>query len=273
MLEVFKYINHNNEELEFGNHRLFVNENDLRDFSWDVTSKNNRISGFSKGIVKKTIPVVIKCDSEQEGIEIRNKLFETLEKDVLSAKHGKIVIGDYYMKCFVVGSTKSSYLFSNNYMVVGLKITTDFPFWIKETAFTFGGTSENPGTNLDFNRDAPWDYSSNILTNSLNNTSFIESEFKMVIYGQCSSPCVTIGGHDYEVDVEVGQGEYLTIDSSDKKIFLTSSTGQTTNCFNLRNKDSYIFKKIPSGSSNVAVNGDFVFDVILFDERSEPKWI
>lgn len=223
--------------------------------------------------MKKTIPVVIKCDSEKEGIEIRNQLFETLEKDVLATKHGKIVIGDYYMKCFAIASTKSSYLMNDNYMVVNLKITTDFPYWIKETTMTFGIMGQNVGTNLDFKRDAPWDYTSNLLGNSLNNTSFVETDFRLTIHGICNKPCVTIGGHEYSVNVLLQEGEYLTIDSVEKTIVLTRADGTTENCFKHRNKDSYVFKKIPSGMSNVATSGSFIFDIVLLEERSEPKWI
>ena len=68
------------------------------------------------------------------------------------------------------------------------------------------------------------------------------------------------------------EGEYLTIDSTTKKIFLTKNDGTIINQFNNRNRDSYIFEKIPAGSNVVTWNGDFAFDVILLEERSEPKW-
>ena len=108
MLEKFQYTNSVNETLEFGKGCLFVNKNDLRDFAWKITSKNDRISGFKKGIVKKTVPVILKCSSESEGIELRNKMFEVFEKDVLANKHGKIQIGDYYLRCFITGSKNYS---------------------------------------------------------------------------------------------------------------------------------------------------------------------
>ena len=104
MLEKFKYINHLGETLEFGKSPLFVNENDLRDFSWDVTKKNNKISGFSKGIVSKTIPIILKAETKDEAKRMKNRLFEVFEKDVLAEKYGRIVVGDYYLKCYVVDS-------------------------------------------------------------------------------------------------------------------------------------------------------------------------
>ena len=68
MLEKITYINHLNEVVEFGNGEIFANYNDLRNYDWSVISKNNKISGFKKGIVKKTLPIKIKAKTEEEGI-------------------------------------------------------------------------------------------------------------------------------------------------------------------------------------------------------------
>lgn len=272
MIEQVKYINHRNEVLEFGKENLFVNESDLHDFAWSVNSKNNRISGFTKGIVSKTIPVVLQCTSPEEGLELRNKLFEVFEKDVLTLKHGRLIIGDYYLKCYITESKKSDYMYHKGLVRLTLKLTTDFPYWIKETTSTFGYAEIIEGKNLDFNNDFPYDYRSNLIDKRLNNTGFIESNFRIVVYGACKNPCITIAGHNYEVNVSIETNEYLCIDSVGKTIMLTHTDGTIENCFSKRNRDSYIFQKIPSGTSNVSTNADFKFDVVLLEERSEPKW-
>lgn len=272
MIEQLKYTNHRNETLVFGKGKLFVNENDLRNFAWSITSKNDRISGFKKGIVSKTIPIILMCDSADEGLELRNKLFEVFEKDVLAVKHGKIIIGDYYLKCFVTESKKTEYQIHNGYMKLSIKVSTDFPYWIKETTETFNYGAGSAGTNLDFNRDFPSDYTSNLIGKQLNNTDFVPSNFRINVYGACENPKVTIAGHDYEVNVTIEANEYLTIDSISKTVVLTHADGTKENCFKNRNKESYIFEKLPVGISNVSANGDFKFDVTLLEERSEPKW-
>lgn len=273
MLEKLKYINHINETLSFGEGKLFVNENDLHDFAWDVSSKNDRISGFKKGIVSKSIPIILKVDTVEEGVKLRNQLFEVCEKDVLAVKHGKIIIGDYYLKCFVTESKKTEYLINKGYMQISLKIQTDFPYWVKETATQFNyGNGGTAGRNMDYNRDFPSDYTSNLLGTSLHNTSFVASNFVLQIHGACESPCVTINGHDYQVNASVAKNEILTIDSTNKTIILTRKDGTTENLFHERYRNSYIFEKIPSGRLNVASSSDFKFEVILLEERSEPKW-
>lgn len=273
MLEQFKYINHMNESLDFGKGHIFVNENDLRDFSWEITSKNDRISGFKRGIVSKTIPIIIKCETAEEGYKLRNQLFEVCEKDVLAVKHGKIIIGDYFMKCFLVESKKSEYLVHGSYVRVTAKISTDFPYWCKEKATMFNLGDGSVGKNLDFKRDFPVDFTSNLLGKTLNNANLAATNFRLNIYGACVNPKLTIGGHEYSVNVTVEANEILTIDSQNKTIVLTHADGKTDNCFNNRNRASYVFEKIPPGTLNVSANANYMFEVVLLEERSEPKWI
>ncbi len=261
-----------NEEISFGQNGIYVNKNDLHDFAWNYTSKNNRISEFSKGIVKKTIPVVISCKTEAEGNKIKNRLYEIAEKDVLKKQYGRIIIGDYYLKCYITGSKKTEYLIGKNYMKASLTIVSDIPSWYKETTTVFGYGKGQVGTNLDFNNDFPMDYTSNLLGKSLNNTGFIETDFRMTIYGACENPEVVIAGHPYQVNVSISDNEYLTIDSVEKTIILTHIDGTEENCFNLRNRENYVFQKIPSGMNGVS-SGHFKFDVTLLEERGEPKWI
>ena len=273
MLERFDYINSFNETLEFGKDRLFVNENDLRDFAWNITSKNDRISGFKKGIVSKTIPVILKCDSEAEGIDLRNRLFEVFEKDVLTNKHGKIYIGDYYLRCFITGSKKSNYLIHKGYMVVSLTVRTDLPEWVKETRSYHSFQTGDVSDFLDYSYDFPYDYKKQTINANVINESFASSNFVLRIIGKIANPTLYIGGHKIAVNVIVNENEYLTIDSMNKTIVLTEEDGNEVNCFNDRCRDSYVFEKIPAGASEVMTVGEpFDFELTLFEERSEPKW-
>lgn len=272
MLKDVLYINHINEKIELDKNGIIILDNDLWDFAWKITSKNDRISSFKKGVVSKPIVIAIKCDTEADGIRQRNRFFEIPEKDVLANKHGKLIIGDYYLRCFVTESSKTEYIEGSNYVRIKLKVSTDFPYWIKETTETFNYGAGSAGTNLDFNRDFPSDYTSNLIGKQLNNTSFVPTNFRIDIYGACENPKVTIAGHDYEVNVTIEANEYLTIDSISKTIVLTHTDGTKENCFKLRNKESYIFEKLPVGISNVSANGDFKFNVTLLEERGEPKW-
>lgn len=273
MLEKITYKNHINESLDFGTSPLFVNANDLRDFAWEITSKNDRISTFQKGIVSKTMPIIVMCNSEEEGVALRNKIFEVLEKDVLAQQHGRLYIGNYYLKCYITGSKKADYLTNKNYMRVDLTVQTDHPEWVKETTTSFSQFADETAEYLDFPFGYSFDYANELLNGVIKNTSFVASNFRLTIYGQVSNPTLYISGHEYSVDVDVEAGEYLTIDSVDKTIILTKVDGEQVNCFNKRSRDSYIFEKIPAGENTYSSpNESIYFDITIFDERSEPKW-
>lgn len=276
MLEQLIYKNHVNEVIEFGKYGIFIDTNDLHDYEWDVTTKNNRVASLGYKVAKRKLPIVIMCETEAEGIAARNKLMEVTEKDVLALQHGRIIIGDYYFRCFVTKSQKKKYQPSKRYMEATLTLTSDFPFWVKETTVMFKNSGMDgeaaDSAYLDFSYDYPHDYYASIENTDINNTGFVGTNFKMVIYGPAVNPMITIGGHVYQVNCTVPDNAYLTIDSTSKKIFLTENDGTVTNKFNDRNRDSYVFEKISAGRNPVAWSGDFAFDIILMEERSEPIW-
>lgn len=274
MLEQLIYKNHLNEIFEFGADGIFVNESDLHDYEWDVTTKNNRISAFSYKVRNLSLPVIIICETAEQGIAARNKLFEIVEKDVLAKEHGQIILGGYYFRCFVTKSKKKRYLTSNRYMELTLTLSSDYPVWVKETTHNFSvqSSDEETAAFLDYPIAYPFDYYSNRGSTELNNTSVAKANFRMIIYGACVNPVVYIAGHAYCVNCTVAANEYIQIDSTTKTIKLIANNGTETNVFNLRSRDSYIFEEIPAGIVNVSWDGSFAFDVILLEERSEPKW-
>ena len=138
MLEKLKYKNHVNEVFDFGKNGIFVDTNDLHDYEWTVTNKGNRIAALDRSVSKRNLPITIICETEEKGLAARNKLLEVTEKDVLALQHGRIIIGDYYFRCFVTKSKKSEYLTSKRLMKLTLTLTSDFPYWVKETISSFG---------------------------------------------------------------------------------------------------------------------------------------
>lgn len=274
MLEQLKYQNHRGEVIEFGKYGVYVNTSELHDYSWNVTKKNDRISSLDYTVTTRKLPIVIMCATEAEGIAARNRLHEVMEKDVLAFQYGRVIIGDYYFKCFVTKSVKKDYQNSKRYMAVTLTLTTDFPYWVKETSTVFmpAQAAYVSGVDLDYPHDYPHDYANDTTARTIVNSGFVPSNFRLNINGPCSNPAVYVAGHLYQVYCDVAEGEYLTIDSVSKTITLTAVDGTKTNKFNDRNKASYIFEKIPAGKHDVSWSGDFVFEVIVLDERSEPKW-
>lgn len=276
MLEQLKYKNHLDEVFEFGKDGIYVNTSDLHDYEWKVNTKGSKISSFSYGTQTRTLPVIIICASAEEGIAARNRLFEVCEKDVLAFQQGEIILGEYSFRCFVTKSAKKDYLVAGRYMTVDLTLTSDNPVWTRETEYNFKPVTatETASEYLDYNQslDFPYDYFSPYTARILSNDSLAEANFKLRVFGVCSNPSVTIGGHTYQVNCTLEAGQYLIVDSLTKKIHIVNNDGSTVNAFNLRSRESYIFQKIPAGNNTVSASGNFSFDVILFEERSEPKW-
>lgn len=272
MLESLKYKNYLGEIIDFGKDGIFVNASDLHDYAWTVTSKGKRIAALTREISTRNLPVIIICASEAQGIAARNKLMEVCEKDCLAMQPGQIILGNYYFACYVTQSQKKDYLISKRYLPVTLGLTSDRPYWVKESTVSIGAAASSTNEGLDYGFDYPIDYTPDVISNQIVNPAFADANFKLVIYGAVTNPAITIGGHVYQVNCAVAAGEYLTIDSLTKKIFLTGSGGAVTNKFNDRNRDSYIFEKIPAGANAVAWSGSFGFDVTIYEERSEPKW-
>ena len=273
MLERLKYMNHLNEVIDFGKDGIFVNTNDLHDYTWNVTKKNNRISSLDRTVENRKLPVIICCDSDEEGIAARNRLMEVAERDVMAMKHGKIIIGDYYFRCFVTKSAKTKYLNSRRTIEVTLTLTTDFPYWVKESMFAFRKLADGAeSAQLDYSLDYPFDFTNTTGVRDMTNTALTGTEFKMIIYGPCSSPAVYVGAHEYKVSCDVGENEYLLIDSIAKTVTLVKNDGTTENKFRYRGTDHYIFERIPTGKTTVSWEGDYGIDITLLEERSEPKW-
>lgn len=270
MLERLQYKNHMGEVIDFGKSGIFVSSNDLHDYSWTVSQKNGKISSFKRDVVAHSLPVVIFCDTPAEGVAARNRLMEVAEKDVLAKKPGRIIIGDYYFKCYITGSKKSKYLSSRRMMEAALTTTSDEPYWVRENLHSFRKGSTSIG--LDYPHGYLFDFTSPFSQASLVNTDFTASNFRMIIFGPCSDPTVYVSEHAYVVNCDAAPGEYITIDSVAKTVTKTATDGTITNVFNLRGRDSYIFEKIGSGANAVTWDGDFGVDIILMEERSEPKW-
>lgn len=267
-----QYRNHLNETVDVGTGGIYAGSSNLRDYKWEVTKRGNKISALSRKVTERKLPLIIAAATEAEANSIRNRLMEVTEKDVLAMQPGRIIIGDYYYRCYVTQSTKKKYNHSARHLVVELVLTTDKPVWLKETASVFSPQAATAYEYLDSPYDYAIDYAPSIAAQQLNNTGFTDSDFCLMLLGPCENPSVTINGHVYQVNASAESGEYITVDSSEKTIVLTAVDGTQTNLFNSRNKKSYIFEKIPAGVNAVLWDGSFCFIVVLLEERSEPKW-
>ncbi len=275
MHENFIYENHLGQRFVGLDNGVFLNANELRDYSWSYDVINNRISRFYHSVTTRKIPLLVCCPTAAEANKVRDKLLEVAEADIDAMLPGKIYTGDYYTTGFITGSKKKDYRTHGRFCQIDLTLASPDPTWSREDVHVFGSSDSGVAASrsgFDFPFDYRYDYSVSTTSRQVVSNTIKPSKFKIRIYGEATDPAVMIGGHAYKVNGRIRAGETLLIDSLNKTITLTTATGSKINWFANRDRHDYIFEPIPPGINNVIYNGSFKFDLVVIEERSEPRW-
>lgn len=295
MLENVRYVNTLGAELVFGENGIYVNENDLRDWEWSFSTEYGKIRNFKRRASTKTLPVQIWAESEEKGTEIKNKLHDLALVDIGAGKPGRLYVGDCYLLCYITGSKKSNYLASKRIMSLSLTISTSEEVWYQEHVLWFGkkqdtqlatvgnalvGFAEVGAEEKETESVVPYDYgyprgyesSSNARITQMVNESIVPCSFRLEIPGHADNPEVVIGDQLHKVHYSIQAGQALVVDSRDRVVKAVTANGSEFNLFRYRDKSSDIFAAIPIGASDITWNGDFIFSLTLYKERSEPLW-
>lgn len=246
-------------------------------WKFDTNTSNGVIISFTAGIANISLPGVIIAENDKQANEIRDKLHDVFLYDILLQKKGKLIYRDYVLNCNINESVNSAYQEWTSFGDVKLNVTTDDPYWRKAETFTFiadGENSEGMQSALDYEYDFNYDYGFTHNKMLFYNKSFVDSNFIMKIQGEIDTPIVFINEHMYSVDVILESGDVLEINSMNHAhtITLTKTNGEIQNCFDLRNRESYIFEKICTGSNTLHTPQKLAINLTVFDERGEPKW-
>ena len=275
MLENFVYENHLGQRFVGLENGVYLNSNELRNYTWEYDVINNRISRFYRSVKPRKLPLVVCCSTKEEADAARNRLMEITEADIEAIQPGTIYTGEYYITGFITESKKSDYRTHGRTCKLDLVLTSQTA-WNRETVHVFGSTDKGVAASrsgFDFPFDYAYDYSVSTASRQVVNDAIKSSNFKLKIYGEATDPAVMINGHAYKVNGMIKAGETLLIDSLNKTITLTTASGSKVNWFNNRDRHDYIFEPIPPGANNVIYNGSFKFDLTIIEERSEPRWI
>ena len=275
MREKFIYEDHLGRRFVGLENGVYLNYNDLRDYSWSYDTINSRISRFYRPVRSRKLPLVVLCNSDAEAVAAKNRLHELAETDIEAKIPGKVFVGDYYTNGYITESVKSNYLVKKRLCNIELTLTSDDPAWYREQTHTFlpnSGSTVGIGGGTDYPYDYPYDYALALTGRSIVCDSAGDSAFRLLIYGEASNPSVVIGGHIYTVNGAIGAGETLLIDSLTKTITLTTAKGNKINWFDKRGREDYIFEPIPAGQNTVSWLGTFGFDLTVIEKRSEPRW-
>lgn len=218
-----------------------------------------------------------------------NELFAAFEYDIRNETPGTLVCNNYSIDCYCIEASDASINSSNlNWDSVKRKFLCPYPLWSKETG---GATFFNSASQIDFEdvkdyypgssdgtADYPYDYMTNYYkTSSFTNDNVLSSDFKIRIMlppnGEpVVNPVIWIKDMQIALELTINEGEILTIDNRSKSVMLTDSNGAEHNRYGYRDVAVDIFKRIEPGVNQVEWNGNFIWDITLFDERTAPPW-
>lgn len=272
----FCYINSKNEKIDLSTYPYIFQSGDLLDYLWEYDNKKF-IKTKNEYNIKIAIMPDFKIPLEQRKQVFKgyvNKILDTFDYDVINGKNGRLYVDESsYLECFIIASKKSEWNIGKPFMFNDFTIVSSNPFWTQETTYTFKSSEIKSSNNKRYPYKYPYRYANGLTNTSLTNSHFVDCNFKLLIYGRCINPTVIIGGNIYKVHTLIEEGERLEIDSKNKTVVKVRNSGYIENLFNSRDKVSDVFRKIKTGVNSVNWNGDFDFDIILYEERSEPKWI
>lgn len=274
------YVNSAGTKLDLLSPPYLLQTGDLFDYEWDYDSTSTSLNGgeiteFYRSIQEKSLTLSVVNYGKEDYYAAIDRFYETVEYDVLRNTAGRLYFGDSYLRCFLIASSKSEWESDSSLLDNDVTLVAPVPVWTTEQRLSLYPQSSEagePSKGLDYPYDYEYEYAGQYNLQYLQNNDFIESNFSMIFYGPCINPYVRIGGHLYEVQTTLYDGEYLIIDSRFRTVTKHKVYGDTENLFADWNRDNYIFQKIPAGINPVTWPGNFGIDLTLYHERSEPPW-
>lgn len=125
----------------------------------------------------------------------------------------------------------------------------------------------------DTGYDYPYDYGLDLKSQIwVDNPNPMGCNWIISINGPVEYPVIEIGDTTVSLNVEVPDGAYLTVDTTNKTAYMYLADGTQVNVFGARDPDYYLFKLIDTGRSAVMWEDAFRWGLQMIEERSEPRW-
>lgn len=271
------YVNSNNEKIDLLEPPYMLQTGELFGYKWNYESKQRlggggKITNIRKDLEERTLTLSIVNYGVENYEEAIDYLHEITDIDVLKKTPGRLYVGGMYLNCYVTASEKSEWEPEAGYIDVSLTLAVEYPMWVGENPYTFHSFGISSTNNKRYPRRYPYRYANGMNSTYIINPHFANSNFKLIIYGPVVNPMVTIGGVSYLVNAILEEGEYLVIDSRSRTIIKVKKNGEQENLYHNRQKGRNFFRKVAPGRQPISWTGKFNFDLIIYEERGEPKW-
>lgn len=271
MMDIF-YENHEGERLNLLTPPYMLQTGELFDSKWVYVERGKKIGNFVKEIEERPVLLSILNYGKESYHQAINHFSEVTEKDILQKKCGRLYIGNMYLMCYITATQKSEWENDIELLDNEIQLTTDHPFWIEEHSYSFKKEEAVQTNNKRYAYRYAYRYANGLMNTAVINGHYADCNFKMIIYGPVIDPLVYIGGYPYLVHIILEEGEYLEIDSAAGTVVKVTAFGVRVNAFHNRSFTDSVFVPVHPGRQLVGWSGRFDFDIILYEERSEPKW-
>lgn len=272
---MIRYINSEGKEYKFYDARVRATSGNFHKHAWTPETSKRKIGeivqGFEKDAAEYEITFTVRGALEDRKTFL-DEMQDAFETDVLLERPGRIYFGDYYIDGFVTSSETKTSDIAVYYSQNKVKLYCPRPIWTKENPYTFYSYGASSSDNKRYPGRYPFRYANGMNNTHVQNPHFTDANFTLVIYGPVANPQVIIGDKSYLVNIVLEQGERLEIDSRTRIITKVSKNGEQVNAFHNREKGKTFFKKIPPGRQKVVWSGKFDWDLVIYEERSEPRW-
>lgn len=245
---------------------------------WKYDTTGNKVRNRStidqiyKTAESITLTLSIFADSPEEYEECMERFERITERDIYSETPGKLWVNGYYLECFILSETPKEYEELFCAVENDIEIVAPYHFWISMKEEEFNIVETTSTNNKTYQGRYPYRYANNTRSRYIINENQLESNFKLIEYGPTVNPSVKIGEHVYLVYIILEEGERLEIDTRLETIKKIKRNGDEVNAFHNRQQKKIFFRRIKTGRLEIMWTGNFKFDLIIYDERSVPKW-
>lgn len=273
------YLNSAGKKLDLCKVPYLLETGNFLNFAWDFTESTNynsyggKINAFTKSIRRKKLSMTIFAWSEAEYKDALDTMIDTFEYDIISEEPGRLYVNGNYLKCYITAGNFEEWENTADYSEVELTLTTEYPMWIVEREWNFAVTGNLAEGSKRYPNRYPYRYANGTTSGVVSQRSISPANFRIIFHGPVSDPQVIIGGLTYGlVNVDLAESEYAVIDSFSATIRKYCADGTVENIFNNRTRDNSVFDRLKKGSLDVHWTGEYLLSIIVYEERSMPRW-